>query len=65
MTRDGSDRPAMPDVEVVPMAERRRYTAEENLCYLEEATAFGVPGEIDVLVRREGMSPLYLSSWSL
>ncbi len=63
MSRNGSERAAIPDPEVVPMAERRRFTAEEKLRILEEADACTEPGEIGALVRREGIYSSYLSRW--
>jgi transposase-like protein len=44
MSRDGNDRPGVPDPEVVPVAQRRRFTAEEKLRILEEADACTEPG---------------------
>ena len=63
MSRNGSERAGMADPEVVPMAERRRFTAEEKLRILEEADACTEPGEIGALVRREGIYSSYLSRW--
>lgn len=63
MSRNGSERAGMVDPEVVPMAERRRFTAEEKLRILEEADACTEPGEIGALVRREGIYSSYLSRW--
>jgi transposase-like protein len=53
----------MSDPEVVPLAERRRFTAKEKLRILEEADACTEPGEIGALVRREGIYSSYLSRW--
>ena len=63
MSRNGDERTEMLDPEVVPMAERRRFTAEEKLRILEEADACTQPGEIGALVRREGIYSSYLSRW--
>jgi len=63
MSRNGSERAGMADPEVVPMAERRRFTAEEKLRILEEADACTEPGGIGALVRREGIYSSYLSRW--
>jgi len=63
MSRNGDERTEMLDPEVVPMAERRRFTAEEKLRILEEADACTEPGEIGALVRREGIYSSYLSRW--
>ena len=63
MSRNGDERNEMPDPEVVPMAERRRFAAGEKLRILEEAEACTEPGEIGALVRREGIYSSYLSRW--
>ena len=63
MSRNGDERNEMPDPEVVPMAERRRFTAGEKLRILEEAEACTGPGEIGALLRREGIYSSYLSRW--
>ena len=44
--RDGDERTEMPDPEVVPAAERRRFSAGEKLRILEEAEGCTEPGEI-------------------
>ena len=54
---------SVPDPEVVPMAERRRFTAEYKLRILEEAEQCTEPGEIGALLRREGIYSSYLSRW--
>ena len=63
MSRNGDERTERLDLEVVPMAERRRFTAAEKLRILEEADACTQPGEIGALVRREGIYSSYLSRW--
>jgi transposase-like protein len=63
ISRDGNERTEMPDSEVVPLAQRRRFTAGEKLRILEEAEACTEPGEIGALVRREGIYSSYLSRW--
>ena len=52
-----------PDPEVVPLAQRRQFTAEEKLRIIEEADACTGPGEIGALVRREGIYSSYLTRW--
>ena len=52
-----------PDPEVVPLAQRRQFTAEEKLRIMEEADACTGPGEIGALVRREGIYSSYLTRW--
>ena len=63
MMTDGDERTRMPDAEVVPMAERRRFSAGEKLRILEEAEACTEPGEIGALLRREGIYSSYVSRW--
>lgn len=63
MSRNGNERLDVPDPEVVPMAERRRFTAEEKLRIVEEADQCTEPGEIGALLRREGIYSSYLSRW--
>ena len=63
MSRNGDERAGVPDPEVAPMAQRRRFTAEEKLRIVEEADACVEPGEIGALVRREGIYSSYLSRW--
>ena len=63
MSRNGRERAAMADPEVVPVAQRRRFTVEEKLRILEEAEACTEPGEVGALLRREGIYSSYLSKW--
>ena len=63
MSRNRDEQTEMQDPEVVRMAERRRFGAEEKLRILEEADACTEPGEIGALVRREGIYSSYLSRW--
>ncbi|NIM49144.1 MAG: transposase [Gemmatimonadales bacterium] len=63
MSRNGNERPDVPDPEVVPMVERRRFTAEEKLRIIEEADRCTEPGAIGALLRREGIYSSYLSRW--
>jgi transposase len=63
MSRNGPERTPLRDPEVVPMAERRQYSAKEKLRILEEAEACTEPGEIGALLRREGIYSSYLSRW--
>ena len=58
-----SDRNNWLDPEVVPLAQRRRFSAEEKLRILEEADACTEPGELGALLRREGLYSSYLSRW--
>ena len=63
MFRNGDERTDVLDPEVVPMAERRQFTAEEKLRIVEEADTCHGPGEIGALLRREGIYSSYLSRW--
>ena len=63
MSRNGDERLERPDPEVVPIAERRRFSASEKLRILEEAEACTEPGEFGALLRREGIYSSYVSRW--
>ena len=63
MSGNETEQSKMSDPEVVPRAERRRFTAEDKLRILEEADACTGSGEIGALVRREGIYSSYLSRW--
>lgn len=59
--REGGDIAKTP--EVIPKAERRRFTAEYKLKILAEADACTKPGEIAALLRREGLYWSHLDKW--
>ena len=63
MSRTEIDQIKAPDPEVVPIAMRRRFSAQEKLRILEEADQCSEPGEIGALLRREGIYSSYLSRW--
>ena len=63
MSKNETNQNKIPDPEVVPMAERRQFTARDKLRILEEADACTEPGQIGALVRREGIHSSYLSRW--
>ena len=63
MSRKEIDQTKSPDPEVVPVAMRRRFTAQEKLRILEEANQCSEPGAIGALLRREGIYSSYLSRW--
>jgi transposase len=63
MSGNGTDRTAIPEPEVIPVAQRRQYSAEEKLRILEEADACTKPGEIGALLRREGLYSSHLTRW--
>ena len=52
-----------PDPEVVPQAERRRFSAEYKQHILQEAEARTQPGEVGALLRREGLYSSHLTTW--
>ena len=56
-------RPSVPEVEVVAMASRRRFTAEYKRKILREADTCTKPGEIGALLRREGLYSSHLTTW--
>jgi len=54
---------ARPDPEVVPKADRRRFSAEYKQHILQEAAACRQPGEVGALLRREGLYSSHLTTW--
>jgi transposase-like protein len=52
-----------PDPQVVPKAERRRFSAEYKLRILVEADACSERGQIGALLRREGLYSSHLDKW--
>jgi transposase-like protein len=59
-------RPTMtqePDPQVVPKAERRRFSAEYKLRILTEADRCTEHGQIGALLRREGLYSSHLTTW--
>jgi transposase len=52
-----------PDREVVPRAQRRRFSAGYKLRILQEAEQCKAPGEVGALLRREGLYSSHLSDW--
>jgi len=59
-------RPTMthePDPQVVPKAERRRFSAEYKLRILTEADRCSEQGQIGALLRREGLYASHLTTW--
>ena len=53
----------IPDPEVLPRAQRRRFTAAYKLRIVREADACTAPGEIGALLRREGLYSSHLGKW--
>lgn len=54
---------ALPDTQVVPCAQRRRFTASYKRRILQEADGCVQPGQIGALLRREGLYFSNLSTW--
>lgn len=54
---------SLPDPEVVPKAERRRFSAEYKRRILRAADACTQPGEVGALLRREGLYSSHLTTW--
>jgi transposase-like protein len=52
-----------PDPELVERPKRRRFSAEYKLAIVREADACTQPGEIGVLLRREGLYSSHLVEW--
>lgn len=52
-----------PDPEVVPCAQRRRFTAAYKQRILDEAERCDQPGQVGALLRREGLYSSHLNSW--
>lgn len=71
MSHDETVRPSLngqvttsePDPQVVPKAERRRFSAEYKLRILTEAEACTGRGQIGALLRREGLYSSHLEKW--
>jgi transposase len=53
----------LPDPEVLAVARRRSFTREYKMRILEEAERCRQPGEIGMLLRREGLHSSHLVSW--
>lgn len=60
---NGQLKAAAPDPEVVPQAQRRRFSAEYKLRIVEEADRCHEPGQVGALLRREGLYSSHLSRW--
>ncbi len=54
---------ALPNPEVPPKAERRRFTAAYKLRILQAAAACTARGELGALLRREGLYASHLHQW--
>ena len=63
-TKDqASSQPDVPNPEVLPQAQRRRFTAEYKLRIVEAADRCTEPGQIGALLRQEGLYSSHLSEW--
>ena len=60
---NGVREPKTSEVEVVPRAKRRSFTAAYKLQIVKEADACTERGEIGALLRREGLYSSHLSAW--
>lgn len=60
-SQNGSSKGYRADAEVIPRANRRRFSAAEKQRILEAADACSEPGEIGALLRREGIDSSYLA----
>jgi transposase len=60
---DGQLKADVPDPEVVPPVQRRRFTATYKQGILEEAERCTQPGELGALLRREGLYSSHLTRW--
>ena len=61
--RDHEPGRSIPDPELPPRAQRRRFSAAYKLRIVREAEACTAPGEIGALLRREGLYTSHLSAW--
>lgn len=57
------ERGRVPEPEVVPVGQRRQFSAGYKVRILEEADACSAPGEIGALLRREGLYSSHLGKW--
>jgi transposase-like protein len=60
---EASSPKSAPDAQVLEKPRRRRFTAEYKLRILEEADGAASPGEIGLLLRREGLHSSHLTNW--
>ena len=60
---DGKRVETIPDPEVVPKAQRRRFSAEYKRRILQEYEACTKPGQRGALLRREGLYSSYITTW--
>ena len=53
----------IPDLEVVPKAQRRKFSAKHKLRVLDEADNCTEPSQTSAFLRREGVYSSHLSTW--
>jgi transposase len=58
-----ANEPLPPDTQVIPKAERRRFSAEYKQRILAEADTCTERGQIGALLRREGLYSSHLDKW--
>ena len=64
MPKSTSHRNSTPSTEVeAPQPGRRRFSPAEKLRIVREAAACTEPGQVEALLRREGIYSSYLTSW--
>jgi len=56
-------REALPDPDVVPKAQRRKYSAAYKLRILQDVEACTEPGQVGALLRQEGLYSSHLTRW--
>jgi transposase-like protein len=60
---NGRFRAGAPDPEVIPLRQRRQFTAAYKQAILAEADRCRRPGEVGALLRREGLYSSHLTRW--
>lgn len=63
MSKNAANPKLLPDPEVDPRPERRRFTAEYKAAILVECDAATEPGGIGAILRREGLYSSHLVDW--
>ncbi len=60
---DAPSRAELPDPEVAAEPSRRQFSAQYKLRIIEEADVCSSPGEVGLLLRREGLYSSHLTAW--
>lgn len=63
MTQQPKSRQTRPEVQVVAKPKRRTFTVQYKRSILEQADACSKPGELNALLRREGLYSSHLHTW--